>query len=110
MDYNRNLTFTIGLTTAGGVPLSREIVLLDVVEILGRYGVDGFTVTDHTGYWQGQQEASISVSILACYGDTVVVTAGVIARELAIACLQDCVLWSIAPTIAGLAYSVPQGV
>lgn len=45
------------------------------------------------------------MSILARYGDTIVVTASGVAKELATVCMQDCVLWSISPAIAGLAYS-----
>jgi hypothetical protein len=105
MDFDRNVTFTIGLTSACGAVLSRDVVLQDVVQVLEAHGINGFTVTDHTGYWKGEQEASISVSILARYGDVIVVTAPAVAKELATECLQDCVLWSIAPAIAGLAYS-----
>jgi len=105
MDFDRNVTFTIGLVSTDGAPLLRDVVLQDIVQILEGHNINGFTVTDHTGYWKGEQEASISVSILARYGDKIVVTAPAVAKELATACVQDCVLWSIAPAIAGLAYS-----
>lgn len=105
MDFDRNVTFIIGLVSAGGTPLLRDVVLQDIAQVLEAHGIDGFTVTEHTGYWKGAQEASISVSILARYGDTIVVTASAVAKDLATACMQDCVLWSISPAIAGLAYS-----
>lgn len=49
MRFDRNVTFIIGLVSAGGTPLLRDVVLQDVAQVLEAHGIDGFTVTENTG-------------------------------------------------------------
>ena len=58
------VTFTIGLTTVFGTTYRVDEVIDGVSEILAQVGVDGFTVTEHIGYWKGTAEKSLSFSVV----------------------------------------------
>lgn len=63
-DFNTRFDFFIGLTTQSGNQLDVNDVIQDhVVPNLAAQGIDGFTVTVHTGYWKGVSENSLIVTV-----------------------------------------------
>lgn len=63
-DFNTRFDFFIGLTTQTGNQLDVLDVVQDhVVPVLASYGIDGFTATESVGYWRGQREACLIVTV-----------------------------------------------
>lgn len=110
--FNTKISFTIGLSTRGGKELAPHQVAAGIVaqELAGCF-IDGFTVVNNLGYWQGQPECSLTVSVLLhCEhpaADPRAVEA--LAKRFAQACDQTCVLWEISPVVGGLAYNPVKG-
>lgn len=61
---NKQVTFTIGLTTNQGAKLWPNYVIQGVSEILAAEGIHGFTVTEHVGFWKGAREKSLSFTVV----------------------------------------------
>jgi len=63
-DFNTRFDFFIGLTTQTGNTLDvPDVVQGHVVPNLAAQGIDGFTITRTEGYWKGQREHSIVVTV-----------------------------------------------
>lgn len=106
--FNAKISFTIGLATRGGKYLAPTDVLDNsAVPELAKLGIDGFTVINNLGYWEGKPEYSLTVSVLvgAEHPLTTPSVAEALAAKLAEQCDQTCVLWEIAPVVGGLGYS-----
>lgn len=99
---NKQVTFTIGLTTCKGAPLWPAYVIQGVLGHLADYGIDGFTVTEHVGYWKGQPEKSLSFTVLydsnALPGFSPEALAGVMAKQF----YQEAVLYVVHGVFADL--------
>lgn len=102
---NRKITFYIGLTTKNGSRLLPSCVMDDiVVKALATRGIDGFTVVEGWGYWQGQPEKCLVVTVFAYSESLIVVCAKSVAQAIAAQCQQECVLYSVESAVADLAY------
>lgn len=61
---NKRLTLTVGLVDRDGGQVPPSTVIRATSVALSVHGFDGFTVTQHVGYWCGAEEASLSFTIL----------------------------------------------
>ena len=102
---NKHVTFTVGLTTSKGAQLWPAYVIQDVSKILTFAGIDGFTVTEHLGYWKGEPEKSLSFTVIydsnALPGFSSHAVAGVMAKQF----YQEAVLYVIHGVFADLVYA-----
>lgn len=74
---NYKITFSTFVNSTGQ-SISKRALQLDLVEIAGRNHIQGFTLTDQTGYWAGELEASHALTLL----DTSPAQARKVATEL----------------------------
>lgn len=103
--FTRKLSFTIGLNDKNGNPYPEARAIEVLTAELGVHGIDAFTLTRHTGFWKGQPEESITATILVKQDASVLFYVGRLAQTLALLLNQECVLWEVEETQAGLAYS-----
>lgn len=61
---NKQVTFTVGLTTNQGAKLWPGYVIIETSKLLADDGIDGFTVTEHHGWWKGEPEESLSFVVV----------------------------------------------
>ena len=111
MKFNRKIEFIIGLKTRNGGQLAfAEVIQKSVVGVLSDYGIDGFSAHEGLGYWKGEPEQSVTVTIYhdLTEGNEALLDAQVqaIAAQIAADCDQECVLYSITEVKAGLAEGV----
>lgn len=101
-DFNTRFDFFIGLTSQSGNQLDVHDVIQDhVVPNLAAQGIDGFTITRTEGFWKGQREYSIVVTVF----DHVYPTATwptEVAKRLARELDQETILVSATPCTANL--------
>lgn len=106
MSFCLKVELTVGLTTKLGAPVPKDIALACIVQRLADANIDGFSVLQQTGFWQGAVEESLLVTVLCdkdegqheidfCH----------IGRLLADDLLQDCVLVCHTEVNAGLVWS-----
>lgn len=98
---NKQVTFTIGLTTSKGAQLWPNYVIQGASEIFAAEGVHGFTVTEHIGYWKGEPEKSLSFVVIYdsnAPGFSPHAVAGAMARQF----YQEAVLYVIHGVLADL--------
>lgn len=106
MKFTHRITWNIGLNR-GAVPYPAGEAIEAVRDQLARRGIDGFTVVQGVGYWKGEPEACLVVSVMLD-GDTPPAAAMAygIAADLAAVLGQDAVAWSVDTLAAGgLAFS-----
>ncbi len=116
IEFDTRISWTIGLTTKHGDVLTpSEVIAHTIVPTLAARGFDGFSVTENWGYWKGQPERSLTVSVCVDVGghDFIDGDAAVnshalsftedVARHLAALNQQECVLWTIDKIVGGLA-------
>lgn len=112
MKFTHRITWNIGLNR-GAVPYPAAEAIEAASEQLARRGIDGFTILQGVGYWQGSPEACLVVSVMLD-GDNPPpawsmenhAAAYAIAADLAQILGQDAVAWSIDPlTAGGLAFA-----
>lgn len=63
-DFTVRYDFYIGLTTKDGRLMDPLLVEDHVATYLSTQGIDGFTVTPCRGYWKGQPENVLMVTVL----------------------------------------------
>ncbi len=106
MEFKHRITWSIGLNR-GGVPYPPSEAIEAVQRQLAARGIDGFTVTPGVGYWQGEPEDCLTVTVLVARDDfgSRALAYGV-ARDLARALGQEAVAWAV-DTLngGGLAFS-----
>lgn len=102
MNFQRVVNFYVGLTTNEGHLIDQLEAEKAIVETLAVAGVDGFTLTPTSGYWHGQRESSLVVTVF-CTGAWPYPR---VAAELAVRLQQEAVLVHVDdPTAARLVYS-----
>lgn len=109
-DFNTRFDFFIGLTTQSGNQLDVNDVIQDhVVPALEAQGIDGFTVTVHTGYRKGVSENSLIVTVFDFvspgtheYIPPALPWPEAMAQQLARELDQECILVSATPCTANL--------
>ena len=99
---NKQVTFTVGLTTRRGTSLQPDSVITGASQTLAELGLDGFTVTEHTGYWKGEPERSLSFIVIYDSAGFVGFDPAGIASRLATTFDQDAVLYAIHGVFAEL--------
>lgn len=90
--FDKQVTFTVGLVTQFGDEIRPDFVTDTVAILFDKHFVDGFTVTEHRGYWKGVSEASISYSVVCSTGSSVHRNSASISGALALALNQEAVL------------------
>lgn len=103
--FTRKISFTIGLNDRNGNPYPEARAIEAITAELAVHGVDAFTLTRHTGFWKGQPEDSITATVLVDQDASILFYVGRLAQTLALLLNQECVLWELEETQAGLAYS-----
>lgn len=109
-DFNTRFDFFIGLTTQSGNQLDVHDVIQDhVAPALAAQGIDGFTITRTEGFWKGQREYSIVVTVFdsVASGTHEYIAPACpwqdgIAKRLARELDQECILVSSTPCTANL--------
>lgn len=106
MKFAHRITWNIGLNR-GGVPYPPSEAIEAVKRQLDARGIDGFTVTPGTGYWQGAPEACLTVTLLVArdgFGSCAMAEG--VAHDLAVELGQEAVAWAV-DTLngGGLAFS-----
>jgi hypothetical protein len=106
MEFNRRITWSIGLNRNGTPYLPSEAIEAVTRQLAAR-GIDGFTVTPGVGYWRGETEECLTVTVLTVWGGAWSRTvAGSIAHDLARDLGQEAVAWAVdALNGGGLAFS-----
>ena len=106
MTFNVKVTLTVGLTTKDGQQLDEDYVVQGVIApVLHGIGQDGFSVTENVGYWKGQPEKSLTVTVFGNANELLHSDVLHAAHMIATACKQECVLWSRESCAAGLEYA-----
>ncbi len=106
MEFKHRITWSIGLNR-GGVPYPPSEAIEAVRRHLAARGIDGFTVTLGVGYWKGEAEECLTVTVLVDWDDfgSRAVADGV-AHDLACDLGQEAVAWAVdALNGGGLAFS-----
>ena len=103
-DFNTRFDFFIGLTSQSGNQLDVHDVIQDhVVPNLAAQGIDGFTITRTEGYWKGQREHSIVVTVFDhVYPTSTATWPTEVAERLARELDQETILVSSTPCTANL--------
>lgn len=79
----------VGLVDKEKTPLVADVVLEStIVPALLFYGIDGFSVVKSTGYWKGEKEAALVVTVFCDHVDWV----KDVAKRIALGANQECVL------------------
>lgn len=104
MKFTHRITWNIGLNR-GAVPYPAGEAIEAASDQLARRGIDGFTVLQGVGYWQGKPEACLVVTVLVDNPAPAAMAYG-IAADLALELGQEAVAWSVDTLAAGgLAFS-----
>lgn len=107
MSFTHRVTWHIGLNRKG-VPYPASVAIEAAKRQLARREIDGFTVVQGVGYWQGEAEECLIVSVMVdwdAFGAGLTASAACIAYDLAYDLGQDAVAWSVdAIAAGGLAY------
>lgn len=100
MKFSHRITWNIGLNRAG-VPYPAAEAIEAVKRQLAARGIDGFTVTPGVGYWKGEREDCLTVTVLVDWGafGSCALADGV-AHDLATDLGQDAVAWAV-DTLSG---------
>ena len=101
MIFTHRITWHIGLNRKG-VPYPPSEAIEAASDQLARRGIDGFTVVQGVGYWQGEAEECLIVSVMVDwdgFGSRAV--ADGIAHDLAYDLGQDAVAWAVDALAAG---------
>lgn len=95
MEFKHRITWSIGLNR-GGVPYPPSEAIEAVQRQLAARGIDGFTVTPGVGYWKGEAEECLTVTVLVDWDDfgSRAVADGV-AHDLAADLGQEAVAWAV---------------
>lgn len=102
-DFNTRYDFFIGLTARTGNLLDVNDVIQDhVVPALADFGIDGFTVTRTMGFWRGQAERSIVVTVFDHLQDVGSTWQAEAAERLSRELDQEAILVSATPCTANL--------
>lgn len=103
MSFGLKVELTVGLTTKLKDPVPKDIALACIVQRLAEVGVDGFSVLQQTGFWKGEVEESLLVTVMVeCPTDIDFCHVG---RLLADDLLQECVLVCHTNVDAGLVWA-----
>lgn len=104
--FTSKVSFVIGLN-AGGVPYPESGAIKIVTEELAVHGIDGFSVSRGLGFWRGEPEDTLTVSVLVDDDTNFPVYAERVAQVFAVRLDQECVLWAVEPLPlnGGLAYA-----
>lgn len=95
MKFTYRITWGIGLNR-GGTPYPAEEAIAAVTRRLAARGIDGFTVMPGTGYWKGEAEACLTVTLLVSrdgFGSRAMAFG--IALDLAADLGQEAVAWAV---------------
>lgn len=96
MEFKHRITWSIGLNR-GGVPYPPSEAIEAVQRQLAARGIDGFTVTPGVGYWQGEAEECLTVTVLVdwegFFGSRA--AASGVAHDLAADLGQEAVAWAV---------------
>lgn len=101
MIFTHRITWHIGLNCQG-VPYPAGEAIEAAKRQLANRGIDGFTVVQGVGYWQGEAEECLIVSVMVDwdgFGSRAV--ADGIAHDLARDLGQDAVAWAVDALAAG---------
>ena len=95
MEFKHRITWSIGLNR-NGTPYPANEAVAAVTRQLAARGIDGFTVTPGVGYWKGEPEDCLTVTVLVAQDDlgSRAVADGV-ALDLARALGQEAVAWAV---------------
>ncbi len=106
MKFGYRITWSIGLNR-GGVPYPPSEAIEAVRRHLAARGIDGFTVTPGVGYWKGEAEECLTVTVLVDWeGFGSHAAASGAAHDLAADLGQEAVAWAVdALNGGGLAFS-----
>ena len=108
--FSSKIEFSVGLVSSeatGYQAIDKADAVKTISEILEGYGVLGFSVVDVLGYWKGNPEASLLVTVYTTSTDNAGTSSA--AADMAEALNQECVLYSVtklgedASCVAGLA-------
>lgn len=102
---NRELTFTVGLTTKDGALLVPSEVIRETAGLLAEYGWPGVTVTEHVGYWKGEQENSLSFTVAYDTTGTRGFDPLRVAEKLAYELDQEAVLYVVRDVVGDFGYA-----
>lgn len=95
MEFKHRITWSIGLNR-NGTPYPPSEAIEAVQRQLAARGIDGFAVTPGTGYWKGEREDCLTITVLVDWDDddSRAVADG-IAFDLACELGQEAVAWSV---------------
>ena len=62
--FSLQTDFYIGLVNKTNNAIPRGAAIKDLVFIFGKHGFDSFTVTDTTGFWKGEEEPALKVTLV----------------------------------------------
>lgn len=99
MEFKHRITWNIGLNR-GAVPYPAREAIEAAKRQLSLRGIDGFTVTQGVGYWQGAAEECLVVTVMVDDPAPAAMAYG-IAADLALELGQEAVAWSIDALAAG---------
>ena len=99
---NKQVTFTIGLMTSKRASLWPSYVITAASAILAAEGINGFTVTEHIGYWKGEPEKSLSVTVVYDSNDLTAFSPHAVAGAMAKQFYQEAVLYTIHGVFANM--------
>ena len=95
MEFKHRITWSIGLNR-GGVPYPPSEAIEAVKRQLAARGIDGFTVTPGVGYWKGEAEECLTVTVLVDWeGFGSRAAASGVAHDLAADLGQEAVAWAV---------------
>ena len=64
MEFNAKIEMQVGLKSRGGVVIPAEFATTEIALILSEHGHHGFTVMQQHGYWRGEAEDSLCISVM----------------------------------------------
>lgn len=99
MKFTHRITWNIGLNR-GTVPYPASEAIEAVRYQLARRGIDGFTVVQGVGYWKGEPEACLVVTVMVDKAAPTAMGYGV-ALDLAQILGQEAVAWAVDTLAAG---------
>lgn len=106
IELNCRTTWTVGLAAQAGVILVPKEAIANIVDVLNDAGITSFTVQKAKGFWQGEKENTLLVSVLhtvsdqPCIGNHGPYFAQDVAAKLAGTLNQACVLYEQVPVFA----------
>jgi len=95
MKTSRKINWYIGLTTKGGAILKEVETIERVVKFLKLRGVDCFSTSINTGFWEGKREQTLVITLIDSGCDFGERSIEEIASQFAKEFNQDCVLCTI---------------